>query len=148
MPDEIETILRLVAEGHLGAEEAEPIIEALQRRDGRPGAAGSGRAADPTAGAAAGTAAAGGATGGTAGGAAGATGSRAGTRQLRIELVEHGRQVLNLRIPLGLASVAVDRVPGLSGQYRDSIREAVRAGMSGPIVDVGDDLDRVRVILE
>lgn len=63
-------------------------------------------------------------------------------------MTEEGRQVVNLRIPLGLASLAVDRVPGLPGQYRDSIRAAVRAGLSGPIVDVGDDEDRVRVILE
>ena len=132
MPDELETILRLVSEGHLGADEAERIIEALQaareRRNeaaGR-GAPGTSRRPDD---------------------------DRSGPRQaagrgLRVEVTEAGRQVVNLRIPLGLASFAVDRVPGLSGQYRDSIREAVRAGLSGPIVDVGEGGDRVLVVLE
>ena len=33
MPDELETILRLVAEGALSAEEAAPIIDALTRAE-------------------------------------------------------------------------------------------------------------------
>ena len=35
MPDELETILRLVAEGALSAEEAAPIIDALTRAEQR-----------------------------------------------------------------------------------------------------------------
>ena len=132
MPDELETILRLVADGHLKAEDAAPIIEMLQRAtpDAPSGGAGpdvaNGEPAPPD----------------------GDSSDRPGGRRLRVEVTEEGRQVVNLRIPLGLASLAVDRVPGLPGQYRDSIRAAVRAGLSGPIVDVGDDEDRVRVILE
>jgi hypothetical protein len=132
MPDELETILRLVADGHLKAADAAPIIEMLQRAtvdtpDGEPGPrAADGEQATPR----------------------GESPDRPGGRRLRVEVTEEGRQVVNLRIPLGLASLAVDRVPGLPGQYRESIRSAVRAGLSGPIVDVGDDEDRVRVILE
>ncbi len=132
MPDELETILRLVADGHLNAEDAAPIIEMLQRATADAPAGGpgpdvaSGETVAPD----------------------GDPSDRPGGRRLRVEVTEEGRQVVNLRIPLGLASLAVDRVPGLPGQYRDSIRAAVRAGLSGPIVDVGDDEDRVRVILE
>ena len=130
MPDELETILRLVADGHLRAEDAAPIIEVLQRATGSGATGDSGPAAGKPA------------------QPAGESSDRPGGRRLRVEVIEAGHQVVNLRIPLGLASLAVDRVPGLPGQYRESIREAVRTGMTGPIVDVGDDEDRVRVILE
>ena len=63
-------------------------------------------------------------------------------------MIEAGRQVVNVRVPLGLASLAVERVPGLLGQYRDPILEAIRMDMLGPIVDVGEGGDRVRVVLE
>ena len=147
MPEEIETILRLVSEGHLSAEEAAPIIEALQ------GAGGAGRAGARDHVGTAGRGDATGQHGGPAGeeGRAGPGASRTateGSHQLRIEVIEQGRAVVNLRVPLGLAWLAVDRVPGLPGQYRDPIREAIRAGLSGPIVDVGDGGDRVRVVLE
>jgi hypothetical protein len=136
MPDELETILRLVAEGHLSAQDAGPIVEAL--RDAASGA-----------------------------GPAGRNGTRADTgreepvrppggrgtgadaaRQLRVEVTEAGRQVVNVRVPLSLASLAVERVPGLPGQVRGPILEAIRAGLSGPIVDVGEGGDHVRVVLE
>jgi hypothetical protein len=136
VPDELETILRLVADGHLSAEEAEPIVEAL--RDSAGGTDKAGREGSRT-------------------GPGRPEGIRAqrergaavdAARQLRIEVIEAGRQVVNLHVPLGLASLAVERVPGLPGQYRGPILEAIRMGMSGPIVDVGDGDDRVRIILE
>ncbi|MGO9180003.1 MAG: hypothetical protein ACLQBX_10520 [Candidatus Limnocylindrales bacterium] len=136
MPDELETILRLVAEGHLSAEDAAPIVEALRDharqsgaagREGAPSAPAHEERVRPPGGRGAGADAA---------------------RQLRVEVTEAGRQVVNVRVPLGLASLAVERVPGLPGQVRGPILEAIRAGLSGPIVDVGEGGDHVRVVLE
>ena len=107
MPDEIEALLRLVADGRLTPDEAAPILEALEER--RTGAqAGAALAARPG-------------------------------RQLRIRVTEHGRQVVNLRIPLAFAPMAARMVPGLSGEQADRIRAALDAGVLGPIVDVEDE---------
>ena len=155
MPDEIETILRLVAEGKLSPEEAEPIIAALAQRSAdadRPGdrsdrhgeryatseqrrterinrrverafARAEERVAQATA--------------GTRG------------RQLRIRVTEHGRQVVNLRIPVAFAEAALRFVPGLGGDQSDRIREAVHSGVTGPILDVEDpDGDGVLISVE
>ena len=126
MPDDLETILRLVADGHLSSDEAAPIIEALQERDARRGSTGDR----------------------TRTGASGAAPGPARMRALRIQVAENGRIVVNLRVPLGLAAGAVDRVPGLPPRYRDSILQAIRIGATGSIVDVGDADDGVRVTLE
>jgi hypothetical protein len=107
MPDEVEALLRLVAEGRLTPEEAAPILEALEER----------RAAANT---------------------AGPPATRPG-RQLRVRITEHGRQVVNLRIPLAFAPMAARMVPGLSGEQADRIRAALDAGVVGPIVDVEDE---------
>jgi hypothetical protein len=141
MPEELDTILRLVAEGKLSPDEAAPIIDALTapRRDDRPSAgrhAGHGaRAGDRLhrhfeamndrideafAQAEAGMR------------------SATGGRQLRIRVTERGRQVVNLRIPIGFVETALRFVPGLGGDQSDRIREAVRAGAIGPILDVED----------
>lgn len=64
-------------------------------------------------------------------------GSRRG-RQLRIRVTERGRQVVNLRIPVGFVETALRFVPGLGGDQAERIREAVRAGATGPILDVED----------
>jgi len=70
-------------------------------------------------------------------------------RQLRIEVVEGGQRVVNLRIPLGLAGVAAALVPGLSPAHADRIRQAIRSGVVGPILEVhGDDGDRVVIATE
>jgi len=70
-------------------------------------------------------------------------------RQLRIEVVEGGQRVVNLRIPLGLAGVAAALVPGLSPAHADRIRQAIRSGAVGPILEVhGDDGDRVVIATE
>jgi len=139
MPEELETVLRLVADGLLTPEQASPIIEALTRaeRSAGPGperAHGRGelraerrlerahrraeRANDRFENASA--------RGGSRG------------RQLRIRVTEHGRQVVNLRIPVGFVDAALNFVPGIGGDQGDRIREAVRAGALGPIVDVED----------
>lgn len=152
MAEELEAVLRLVAEGRLTPEEAAPIIAALTRAespssvedddwdDAPPGldrleglgdrisrrvqrrvdrahrrveraSARAERAAERHAGR---------------------------TRHLRIRVTERGRQVVNLRIPVGFVETALRFVPGLGGDQAGRIRDAVRAGAVGPILDVED----------
>jgi hypothetical protein len=152
MAEELETVLRLVAEGRLTPAEAAPIIEALTRAERADPAdaddddflggldhlgerinrrvqrrverahrrvnRASARLADRIA-----------AEAGTPGGRA---------RQLRIRVTERGRQVVNLRIPIGFVETAIRFVPGLGGDQAERIRDAVRAGAVGPILDVED----------
>ena len=61
-----------------------------------------------------------------------------GGRQLRIRVTERGRQVVNLRIPIGFVETALKFVPGLGGDQAQRIRDAVQAGAIGPILDVED----------
>lgn len=164
MAEELETVLRLVAEGRLTPEEAGPIIEALTRaervdraeyeepdpdawtdewsddlrgldrldrlgerisdrvhrrvaRAHRRASRAHARASDRI---------------------AMHAGHPARGRQLRIRVTERGRQVVNLRIPIGFVETALRFVPGLGGDQADRIREAVRAGAVGPILDVED----------
>lgn len=128
MPDDaLESVLRLVAEGRLSAEEAGPILDALEDR------------ANP-------------APAGDQAGDAGADGDapRPGPgRAIRLEVTEKGRKVVNLRIPLSLGRAALDRVPGLSEATTDRIREAIEAGITGPIVHVDEGSgDGVRIVIE
>ena len=145
MSDELETVLRLVADGTLSPEQASPIIEALTRAESAPrGPAGSDRLErrldraerraerareragreDPR-----------------------AEGPRG--RQLRVRVTEHGRQVVNLRIPIGLVDTALGFVPGIGGDQSERIRQAVSAGTLGPIIDVEDpDGDGVLISVE
>jgi hypothetical protein len=113
MREELETVLRLVAEGKLTPEEAAPIVDALT---------GTRPAPPPTS------------------ASAFASGTpeegRPRGRQLRIRVTEHGRQVVNLRIPIGFVDTALQFVPGLAGDQSRRIREAVHAGATGPILDV------------
>ncbi len=129
MPDELATILRLVAEGALSPQEAAPIIEALTRpTTGEPTAPSPGARSAPS--------------GAPAGGPGGG-------RQVRIRVLERGRQVVNLRIPLAFADVALRMVPGISQEQGNQIREAIAARMTGPIVDVEDeDGDSVLISVE
>jgi hypothetical protein len=139
MSDALDTVLRLVAEGRLTAEEAGPLLDALDATgdgDTAPAVAGSSLGGDssrldddrPS---------------------AGPADDKPPTR-LRIEIRENGRQTVNLRFPLALGRFAVDRVPGLTGAHADRIREALSHGMRGPIVEVndGDGDDTVRIVLE
>ena len=121
---ELETILRLVAEGHLTPDEAAPIIAALTAP--RPSDAGPQPAPAPPP----------------------PTNARP-ARHVRIKVSEKGRQVVNLRIPLAFADVAARMVPGLSGEQSARIRAAIEAGVSGPILDVEDpDGDGVLISVE
>jgi hypothetical protein len=125
MSDAFERVLQLVAEGRLTADEAAPLLDAL---DDRAAAA-------------------------TAADQAGADAARephdGPPSAVRIEVTEAGRKVVNLRVPLALGRTAINRVPGLSAATSERIREAITAGIRGPILDVeDDDGDGVRVVIE
>lgn len=123
MPDDaFERVLRLVSEGKLTAEEAGPILDSLM-----PG--GTGPARQPT-------------------GIPPASGDGSVGRALRVEIRERGRAVVNLRVPLSLGRAAINRVPGISEATSDRIREAIAAGIKGPILDVDDEGDGVRISIE
>jgi hypothetical protein len=63
-------------------------------------------------------------------------------------VAENGRQVINLQIPLAAAGFAIDQVPGLSPDNRSRIVEAIQTGMTGPILEVSDGGDEVRIVIE
>jgi hypothetical protein len=128
MPDDaLESVLRLVADGRLSAEEAGPILDALEARAtaAPPPDHDAENATEPT------------------------TRSRQPGRAIRLEVTENGRKVVNLRVPLALGRAALDRVPGLSEATTDRIREALEAGITGPIVHVDEGSgDGVRIVIE
>ncbi len=127
MPDDaFDRVLRLVAEGRLTAEEAGPILDALDARDAVLADD------DPAPTAASAT---------TPGGGPG--------RALRIEVMEGGRKVVNLRVPLALGRAALSRIPGLSDATSDRVREAIESGLTGPIVAIDEGGgDTVRILVE
>ena len=63
-------------------------------------------------------------------------------------IVEDGRTVVNLQIPLVAAGLAIDQMPGLSSDHRSRIAEAIRSGLTGPILEVADGGDQVRIVIE
>lgn len=110
--DALAQVLRLVAEGQLTAAEAEPILAALDERDGKtPARAGDAR------------------------------------REIRVEVREGTRVVLNLRLPISIGRYALDRIPGLSGDQVRRVREALDAGITGPVVAVDDERGSVRIVI-
>ena len=120
--DAVDRVLRLVAEGRLTAEEAGPILDALAAAPPSPP-----EPPEPLA----------------------APSSDVGpARALRVEVTERGRTVVNLRVPLALGRAALSRVPGISDLTSERIREAIAAGVKGPIVAVEDDGDGVRISIE
>jgi hypothetical protein len=130
MTDPLDRLLQLVAEGRLTAEEAAPILEALDHA--APAAATTGSATE--------------ALGGPE-----PTSAEPGKlpRFARVEVRESGRRVVDLRVPISLGRFALSRVPGLSTQHIAEVEEAVIAGARGPILDVEDqDGDGVRILLE
>jgi len=134
--DPLDQVLRLVAEGKLTAEEAAPILAALDER------AGSGAGPGP-------------APSGPAGGPdlppRPVSGDVPRTeRSIRLEVREHGRSVVNLRLPLAVGRLALDRIPGLSGEQVDRVRDALSTGMRGPILEVDEDdgESTVRIVVE
>ena len=144
--DPLDDVLRLVAEGRLTAEEAAPILAALDER--LPGAPPAG----PDAPAGAGSEPPGGfgsnppPGSGSAGSAAGNRGD--GPRTLRIEVTDAGRPVVNLRLPIAVGKLALDRIPGLPAEHVSRVREALLSGYRGSVLEVDDDGDGVRIVLE
>jgi hypothetical protein len=128
MPDPLDDVLRLVAEGRLSPEEAGPIVDALAAardaaRDAaaRAAEAGAGRDAQPDA------------------GRPGRPPAPPGPpRRLRVQVRDGGRTAVDLQLPGVLAELA-GTVPGIPAAYADRVREAIRTGMRGPIIDVTDD---------
>jgi hypothetical protein len=132
----LEAILRLVAEGRLTAEEAAPILDALEARGlepdkvpSPPAAPGAPRPEPPNPPRPFAT-------------------DDTPARAIRIEVTEAGRPVINLRVPLSLGRSAINQVPGISEATSERIREAIEAGIKGPIVDIDEDGDGVRISLE
>lgn len=137
MPEALEEVLSLVANGRLTADEAAPIVEALMaaRSEARdpahaaPGRRAPGKAAGP-----------GPAGGGAAepeafpGSARGGTGTG---RRLRIAVHDSGRRVVEVVVPGALASLA-GSIPGIPAEYLARVRSALADGLRGPVVDVRD----------
>jgi hypothetical protein len=120
--DALERVLQLVAEGRLTAEEAAPLLDALEAQAPRP--------ADPQP-------------------ATADSGADSPASAVRIEVTDAGRKVINLRVPLAVGRTAINGVPGLSEATSERIREAITAGIKGPILDVDDgEGDGVRVVIE
>lgn len=127
MSDPLDRVLQLVAEGKLSAEDAAPILAALDRTSRQDEGGGAVPATDT-------------ATGQAPAGA---------PRFARVEVRERGKRVVDLRVPISLGRFALSRVPGLSSQQIADVEEAVTTGAHGPILDVEDaDGDGVRIVLE
>src|SRR3954452_10468995 len=142
--DPLDQVLRLVADGKLTAEEAAPILAALDEPLWAGGAPAfvTARPAGPA-----------------DGGASPpdrrpadrqADGARGGgsPSSLRIEVRDGGRNVVNLRLPIAVGRFALDRVPGLSGEQVDRVRDAMNTGFRGPVLVVDDGDSGVRIVLE
>jgi hypothetical protein len=127
MTEDLEIILARVAAGEITAEEAEPLVAAAvdgasDQIDG---------ASDPVDGAP-----------GPADGSAAPAALDPGTRpqrNVRLQVTERGRAMVDLRIPIGLAGLAGAVVPGLSGPQAERIRDALRTGRAGPVLEVLDE---------
>jgi hypothetical protein len=124
MADPVEQVLRLVSEGRLTAAEAAPILDALgadaaSTSDGdQPPIEGLRDGVDRTA------------------------------TALRIQVTEGGRQIVNLRVPVSLGRLALERIPGMSLTTIDMVRQALAERHTGTLLAVDDEGDGVRISLE
>jgi hypothetical protein len=126
MPDDLDAILQRVASGELSPDDAEPLIDALQRRERPYGSPPSNAPSPPQ--------------------EAPAERSR---RVVRLQVTEGGRAVVNLQVPMSLAALAGSVLPGLSNENADRLREAIRSGTVGRILEVqGEDGDGVIISTE
>lgn len=115
MSDALEELLRLVAEGRLTPEEAAPLIDALARtpRDAdEPRRASESRANYGR--------------------------TSLAPARLRVRVRDNGRAVVDLQVPGVLAELA-SSLPGIPLAYAEKVREALRSGARGAIVDVADE---------
>ena len=129
--DPLERVLELVADGRLTAEEAAPILAAL---DERGPAVSAGDANRPG--------------GTTSADAAPSEPPRPPASSIRLEVREGGRSVVDLRLPIAVGKLALDRIPGLSGEQVERVRAALSNGVHGPILVVDDGDDVVRIVVE
>jgi len=136
MADALDDVLRLVASGRLSAEEAASIIDALEA------AAAAQRQAEAVTGMDDGST--------TPDGTVSGPGGSSRPRAIRLEVSEDGRKVVNLRVPLSLGRMALDQIPGLTSDNISSIRQAMDAGLTGPILSVDEDGEGngVRIVIE
>jgi hypothetical protein len=126
MTDDLDTILARVAAGEISAGEAEPLVAvAVGMAENAPADVATDDARvddapvdDPA--------------------PAPAPGPRP-QRNVRLQVTERGRSIVDLRIPMGLAGLAGAMVPGLSGPQAERIREALRSGRVGPVLEVLDE---------
>jgi hypothetical protein len=134
VPDALDDVLRLVAEGRLTAAEAAPIIAALEAPDAPPEPSvkdrhwWSERGPDAE--------------------RSDSSGVGSGGRSVRLEVTEGGRTVVNLRLPAGLGEAAMLRVPGLSPAQVERIRSALADGLRGTLLEAGEDGDGVRISID
>jgi SHOCT-like protein len=133
MSDELATILRLVSEGKLSAEDAAPIIEALGQRGAPPR---HGPASRP-----------GPATPPGPWQSSESVGATGRGRRIRIQVTERGRRAIDVRVPLAFAAMAARMVPGIPDSYAAMIKEAVENGTVGPIIDLAEDEDGDAVLI-
>ena len=131
MSDALAQVLRLVADGRLTAAQAAPILDALSAADldgpaddERPAERAAADDPDPP------------------------SGERATATAIRIEITENGRRVVNLRVPVSLGRMALERIPGLSGANVDLVRRALSDGRSGTLLHIDEDGGGVRIALE
>ena len=133
MGDAVDDILRLVADGRLTPEEAGPILDALTAADRASRGSTTGPAAPGAPGA--------GGTGGPSGSSGPSGPSATSTpNRIRVQVRENGRVVVDLQVPGVLAGLA-GSLPGIPAGYADRVREAIRTGLRGPIVDIRDEDD-------
>jgi hypothetical protein len=136
MSDALDQVLKLVADGRLTAEEAAPILAALDAGSTTAGPSDGPASSEPSA-------------AGSRPDDAGARPDAGRPRFARIEVVEAGRRVVDLRIPISLGRFALGRVPGISADQVANVEAAIAAGSHGPILDVRDaDGGSVRIVLE
>jgi hypothetical protein len=62
-------------------------------------------------------------------------------------VTEHGRRVVDVRVPLAFAAMAARMVPGIPDSYAAMIEQAVQTDTIGPIVDVTEDEDGDGVLI-
>ncbi|HEY4189318.1 MAG TPA: hypothetical protein VGM28_02770 [Candidatus Limnocylindrales bacterium] len=141
--DPLEEVLRLVSEGVLSAEDAAPLLAALDDRAPEPPSAEPGsQAKDPP------RSEPPGGFGFNPPPASPRPASSGSPRTLRIEVMDNGKRVVNLRLPIAVGRLALDRIPGLPADQAARVRDALQSGYRGSILEVDDDGDGVRIALE
>jgi hypothetical protein len=112
-------ILKMIDEGKITAEQGAKLIAALSQHSGP----------------------------GQAGPASAGSGSGPRSRWLRIKVTDTrtGRNKANVNIPIGLLdaglSIGAHFAPEVAGMDIEDLRQAIRSGMTGKVVDVRDEND-------